>query len=63
MVTDKDLYAGTICGLIDYYGCTHLARIINVNVDDLYRWSAGKGRPPAEVFFRIINLGNEENVT
>ena len=56
MVTDKDLYAETICGLMDYYGARNLARILNVTVDDLYRWSSGTSRPPSEVFFRIINL-------
>jgi len=58
MVTDKDLYADTLCGLMDYYGERHLALILNVTVDDLYRWSSGKSRPPAGVFFCIINLSN-----
>lgn len=56
MVTDKDLYAGTLAGLIDYYGAIHLARILNVRVDDLFRWAEGRARPPADVFFRIVNL-------
>jgi hypothetical protein len=59
MATDKDLYAETICGLMDYYGERNLARILNVTVDDLYRWSSGS-RPPSEVFFRIVNLSRAD---
>ena len=58
MVTDKDLYADTICGLMDYYGERQLARILKVTVVDLYRWSSGKSRPPSEISIRIINLSN-----
>jgi hypothetical protein len=58
MVTDQDLYADTLCGLMDYYGERQLALILNVTVDDLYRWSSGKSRLPSEMFFRIINLSN-----
>jgi hypothetical protein len=60
MATDKELYAETICGLMDYYGDRNLARILNVTVDDLYRWSSGTSRPPSEVFFRIINLSRAD---
>ena len=56
MVTDKELYAGTIAGLMDYFGPAHLAGILNVTVDDLYRWAQGKARPPIDVFFRMLNL-------
>lgn len=59
MQTERDLYAGMIAGLMDYYGDIHLARILNVRVDDLVRWSTGKGRPPSDVFFRIINLATQ----
>jgi hypothetical protein len=58
MVTDKELYAETICGLMDYYGVRQLALILNVTVDDLYRWSSGKSPPPSEMFFHIVNLSN-----
>jgi hypothetical protein len=58
VVTDRNLYTETICGLMDYYGEKELARILNVTVVDLYRWSSGNRRPPSEVFFRIINLSN-----
>jgi hypothetical protein len=58
MVTDKDLYAETLCGLMDYYGERQLARILNVTVVNLYRWSSGKSRPPSEIFVRIISLSN-----
>jgi hypothetical protein len=60
MATDKELYAETICGLMDYYGDRNLARILNVTVDDLYRWSSGTSRPPSEVFLRIINLSRAD---
>ena len=56
-VTDKDLYAGTIEGLVDYYGSYEtLALILNVQVDDLYRWADGTARPPTDVFLKIIDL-------
>jgi hypothetical protein len=57
--TEKDFYAGMIAGLMDYYGDIHLARILNVRVDDLHQWSTGKGRPPSDVFFRMINLATQ----
>jgi hypothetical protein len=60
MATDKELYAETICGLMDYYGDRNLARILNVTVDDLYCWSSGTSRPPSEVFLRIINLSRAD---
>jgi hypothetical protein len=59
MVTDRDLYIRTITDVIDYYGYTHLALTLNVSIDDLDRWLAGEGRPPTEVFLRIIELKNE----
>jgi hypothetical protein len=58
VVTDKELYASTIAGLMDYFGAIHLARMLNVSVNDLDRWAAGKARPPTEIFFRIINMAN-----
>jgi hypothetical protein len=30
VVTDRNLYTETICGLMDYYGEKELARILNV---------------------------------
>jgi hypothetical protein len=45
--------------VIDYYGYTHLVLTLNVSIDDLDRWLAGEGRPPTEVFLRIIELKNE----
>jgi hypothetical protein len=63
MVTDKDLYAGTIASLVDYFGgCETLALILNVQVDDLCRWAEGKARPPTDVFLKIIDLANGERV-
>ncbi|HZO00137.1 MAG TPA: hypothetical protein VFB93_02970 [Burkholderiales bacterium] len=59
MVTDRELYVNAISTAIDYYGFTDLARILNVNADDLDQWSQGKSRPPADVFFRIIDLTNQ----
>jgi hypothetical protein len=59
MVTDRDLYIRTITDVIDYYGYTHLVLTLNVSIDDLDRWLAGEGRPPTEVFLRIIELKNE----
>jgi hypothetical protein len=56
MVTDKDQYtATTIAELVDYFGgYATVARILNVTVEDLHRWSEGKARPPAHVFVRLI---------
>ena len=56
MVTNTKLYASTIAGLIDYYGATHLARILNVRVDELFNWANGTDCPPTHVFFRILRL-------
>lgn len=64
MVTDKELYAQTIADLVEYFdGYTTLARVLNVKVDDLHRWSEGRARPPADVFFRMINLANRKVVS
>jgi hypothetical protein len=59
MVTDRSLYVRAITDVIDYYGYTHLALILNVRVDDLHRWSAGASRPPIAIFLQIIDLKNE----
>jgi hypothetical protein len=56
---DRALYTRTITDVIDYYGYTHLALILNVSVDDLHRWSAGARRPPTAIFLQIIDLKNE----
>jgi hypothetical protein len=57
MVTDKELYAATIARLLDDFGgYGTVANILNVSVGDLERWSAGKARPPAGIFFRMLHL-------
>ena len=58
MVAHKQIDPETICGLMDYYGERQLALILNVTVDDLYRWSSGTSHPPSELFFRIINMSS-----
>jgi hypothetical protein len=59
MVTDRDLYTRTITDVIDHYGYTHLALVLNVSFDDLDGWLAGESRPPTDVFLRIIQLKAE----
>jgi hypothetical protein len=59
VVTDRDLYVRTISDVIDYYGDTQVALTLNVRMDDLERWVAGKSRPPIHVFLRIIELKNQ----
>lgn len=59
MVTDRNLSARTVSDVINYYGYTHVALILNVTIDDLHRWSAGERRPPIDVFLQIIDLKNE----
>jgi hypothetical protein len=59
MVTDRNLYVRTITDVIDHYGYTHLALVLNVSIDDLDRWLAGESRPPTDVFLRIIELKAE----
>jgi hypothetical protein len=57
MVTDKELYAATIARLLDDFGgYGTVANILNVSVGDLERWSVGKARPPAGIFFRMLHL-------
>jgi hypothetical protein len=64
MVADKELYAQPIADLVeDFDGYTTLARVLNVNVDELHRWSEGRGRPPADVFFRMLNLATRKVVS
>jgi succinate dehydrogenase flavin-adding protein (antitoxin of CptAB toxin-antitoxin module) len=58
MVTDKDLYAEVICRLAEDVGYDTLACILNVQTDDLFRWAAGKARPPAQTFFQIMKIAN-----
>jgi hypothetical protein len=54
---DRELYARTISGLVDYYeGYPTLALILNVSVDELRRWAEGRSRPPTDVFLRIVDL-------
>ena len=64
MVADKELYAQPIADLVeDFDGYTTLARVLNVKVDELHRWSEGIGRPPADVFFRMVNLATRKVVS
>ena len=59
-VIDKDLYVGTISGLVERFGgYGNLAEALNVNVDDLRYWGQGLGRPPVEIFLRMADLLNE----
>ena len=60
MPTDRELYSRTITAVITCYGYTDLARILNVTVDDLHIWAAGKRRPPTHIFLRIIHLANDD---
>jgi hypothetical protein len=54
---DRDLYANTISSAVEFFeGYGTLAVILNVNVDDLRCWAEGKSYPPAEVYYRIVNL-------
>ena len=59
MVPDRDFCSRTINAVINYYGYTHLACILNVSVEDLDRWAAGQSRPPRHVFLRILDLNTE----
>lgn len=56
MVTDRNLYCETVARAIDDYGYSELALILNVTVEELDSWATGQRRPPAHIFFRIINL-------
>lgn len=59
-MSDREMYASTISGLVDYFGgYERLALILNVNVDDLQRWSEGKERPPTHVFIRLIDMKHD----
>ena len=54
---NRDLYARTISGAVEYFeGYGTLAVILNVRVDDLRRWAEGESYPPADVLLRIVNL-------
>jgi hypothetical protein len=63
VMTDRELYSRTTATAIDYYGCTDLARILNVNADDLQMWATGHRRPPTHVFLRIIDLANADETS
>ena len=58
MVLDNQFFSATILQLIDYYGVVDLSRMLDVETEDLFLWAEGKGRPPPEVFLRIIDLRN-----
>ena len=61
---DREIYTRTISSLVDYYeGYETLALILNVKVEELQRWAGGKSRPPADVFFRIIDLARRPGGT
>jgi hypothetical protein len=56
-MAEREINAATISGLVDYFGgYENLALILNVSVDDLRRWSEGKARPPAHIFFRFMDV-------
>ena len=60
---DRELYVQTISSLVDdFEGYGTLAVILNVQVDDLRRWAAGKSRPPVEVFLRMVDLTAQPRV-
>ena len=54
--TEHNDFAGTVAGLADYFGCVTLARILHVTVEELYDWSSGKSRPPANVLLPLSDL-------
>jgi hypothetical protein len=58
-VIDRNLSARTVTHVIDHYGYTRLASILNVRIDDLHSWVAGQTQPPTDVFLRIIELKGE----
>ena len=58
MVTDRELYSQTIARAIDNFGYDELVLILNVTAEDLDRWATGQRRPPAHIFFRVVNLVN-----
>jgi hypothetical protein len=59
---DRKLYTSTISSAVEYFeGYGTLAVILNVSVDDLRRWHAGKSRPPVDVFLRIVDLTRRPN--
>jgi hypothetical protein len=59
MVLDNEFFSATILQLIDYYGVADLALMLDVRAKDLCLWAEGKGRPPTDVFLRVIDLRNE----
>jgi hypothetical protein len=57
MDADRDLYASTTIAVAELVGgLENLASMLNVNVSDLQTWSEGKGRPPTQVFLRIVDI-------
>ncbi|MGQ0650993.1 MAG: hypothetical protein ACT4P4_01810 [Betaproteobacteria bacterium] len=59
-MSDREMYASTICGLIDFFGGFEVvARILNVTVAELESWADGRVRPPTECFLRLIDMRND----
>ena len=58
--TDRGLYTDAIDCLVDYYGSYERpAQMLNVSTTDLHRWADGEGRPPTDVFMKILYLNEE----
>ncbi len=55
MVTDRDTYAATVWGLAEDIGYDKLA-CLNVTVDEIHLWAAGKRRPPTELFLKMVDM-------
>jgi hypothetical protein len=63
MVTDRELTARITSDVIDCYGDTYLACILNVKVRDLHSWASGERRAPTHMLLRIIDLANRVSLT
>jgi hypothetical protein len=60
MWDDREIDATTMSGLVDFFGSYEtLARVLNVQVDDLQRWSEGTARVPPHLFSRVIDLKDD----
>ena len=53
----REHYSSTISSAVEFFeGYGTLAVILNVSVEDLRRWAEGKTYPPADVYYRLVNL-------
>ena len=58
------LHPHAICAVAEYVGDYRtLALILNVTVEDLCRWAAGRGSPPVEVSLRLWELSLDAGCT